>query len=322
MNMTSLTHRVRTACRTVAERAQYVRINESILSSYAASLPLAQLAQPHHDHASHYLGHGEDTVAFFLTLDAINFGSGYFPHLRKRPGMSGYFTVASSLCDLFQTRGPLSAQELATLTAQDCARIFDQECCNVPVAELMSLFATALSDLGRYLLARFEGSFMKLVDSADGSAEQLAQLLIEMPFFNDVSEYGDLQVPFYKRAQLTAADLSIAFAGQGPGQFRDLHDLTIFADNLVPHVLHMDGILQYDEDLAARIEREELIVAGSAEEVEIRACALHVVELLSAELRAAGHEVWPMQLDYLLWNRGQLPQYKARPRHRARTVYY
>ncbi|MEZ5167114.1 MAG: hypothetical protein R2695_11730 [Acidimicrobiales bacterium] len=32
-----------------------------------------------------------------LSLDAINFGSGYFPYLRKRPGMSGYHTVASSL---------------------------------------------------------------------------------------------------------------------------------------------------------------------------------------------------------------------------------
>ena len=32
-----------------------------------------------------------------LVLDSINFGSGWFPTLRKRPGMSGYFTVASSL---------------------------------------------------------------------------------------------------------------------------------------------------------------------------------------------------------------------------------
>jgi len=29
-----------------------------------------------------------------------------------------------------------------------------------------------------------------------------------------------------------------------------------------------------------------------------------------------------MQLDYVLWNRGQEPAYKARPRHRTRSVYY
>ena len=27
-------------------------------------------------------------------------------------------------------------------------------------------------------------------------------------------------------------------------------------------------------------------------------------------------------LDMWLWNRGQAPRYKARPRHRTRTVFY
>ena len=27
-------------------------------------------------------------------------------------------------------------------------------------------------------------------------------------------------------------------------------------------------------------------------------------------------------LDVMLWNRGQAPRYKSRPRHRTRTVYY
>ncbi|MBC7262008.1 MAG: hypothetical protein H5T63_08340, partial [Chloroflexi bacterium] len=238
----NLLQQVRTACQAVAERARHVHINDAALPSYAATLPLEQLAQPQHDPTSHYLGHGDETLAFFLTLDTINFGSGYFPHLRKRPGMSGYFTVASSLTEYFATYGPLSAQELTQITAADCLRIFQQEPDNAPICELMQLFAKALNDLGRYLLQRFDGSFVRLVECANASAERLVQLLTEMPFFNDVSSYGDLLVPFYKRAQLTAADLWIAFAGQGPGRFEDLQQLTIFADNLVPHVLRMDGI--------------------------------------------------------------------------------
>jgi hypothetical protein len=236
--------------------------------------------------------------------------------------MSGYFTIASSLTDYFATYGPFSAHQLARLTAADCLRIFDQDPNNAPILELMQLFATALNDLGHYLLQRFEGSFVRLVECANASAERLVQLLTEMPFFNDVALYEGIRVPFYKRAQLTAADLWIAFAGQGPGKFEDLEQLTIFADNLVPHVLRMDGILQYENDLAQRIDCEELIPAGSAEEVEIRACAVHAVELLSMELRQRGQDVPPMKLDYLLWNRGQQPYYKAHPRHRTRTVYY
>jgi hypothetical protein len=84
-------------------------------------------------------------------------------------------------------------------------------------------------------------------------------------------------------------------------------------------VLRVDGILRYDADLAARIDREELIQAGSPEEVEIRACALHAVELIAESL---GGQVTAMGLDYVLWNRGQEPEYKAIPRHRARSVFY
>ncbi len=41
-----------------------------------------------------------------------------------------------------------------------------------------------------------------------------------------------------------AADLAAAFRGQGPGRFRDLDRLTLFADNLVPHVLRREGVLR------------------------------------------------------------------------------
>ena len=40
-----------------------------------------------------------------LALDSINFGSGWFPTLRKRPGCSGYFTVAWALADRFRAAG-------------------------------------------------------------------------------------------------------------------------------------------------------------------------------------------------------------------------
>src|SRR5258706_9283618 len=105
-----------------------------------------------------------------------------------------------------------------------------------------------------------------------------------MPFDRGVSTLNGMEVPFCKRAQLTAADLSIALAGRGLGAFTDLDHLTIFADNLVPHVLRVDGILKYDAELEARIDREKLIEVGSAEEVEIRACAVHAVEMMRTAL--------------------------------------
>ena len=114
----------------------------------------------------------------------------------------------------------------------------------------------------------------------------------------------------------------MAFAGGGPGRFDDLDRLTIFADNLVPHVLRVDGVLRYDRALADRIDREELLAPGSPEEVEIRAVAVDAVERLGEQLRAAGHPVTSMGLDQVLWRRGGGPRYKSIPRHRARTRAY
>ena len=313
---------VRSVCKTVAARATHVQINYDLISSYAQSLPIEKAIAPEHDPASHYLGQDDNTAIFFLTLDTINFGSGYFPHLHKRPGMSGYFTIASCLNDLFKKRGPLSAEALKQLTPEDCTQIFEQDPDSKPIGELMQLFAKALNDLGLYVQEDFNGSFKELIKAADASAERLMQLLIRMPYFNDVELYDKIEVPFYKRAQLTAADLSLAFAGQGLGRFNDLKNLTLFADNLVPHVLRVDSILLYKEELGSHIDAGKRISAGAAEEIEIRACALYAVELLKKARLGAGHKVTSMQLDFLLWNRGQQPAYKSIPRHRSRTVFY
>lgn len=317
-----LLDQIRASCAAVADRATFVRIDHWRIVSCATALPLNQISPSELDPRYHYLGRPEDTVAFVLTLDSVNFGSGYFPHLRKRPGLSGYFTIAASLTDRFRTRGPFSPRELVALTALDCTALFGQQPDGGPIDELMGHFAQALNDLGRYVLERFQGRFVALVEAAGGSAERLVGLLAAMPAFRDVEPYGELTVPFYKRAQLTAADLALALGGRGWGAFDDLDRLTIFADNLVPHVLRVDGVLRYDPALLARIEAGELIAAGSPEEVEIRACALHAVELLAAELRRSGRPIVPMQLDYLLWNRGQQPRYKAIPRHRSRSLFY
>ena len=102
----------------------------------------------------------------------------------------------------------------------------------------------------------------------------------------------------------------------------DHHRSTAFADNLVPHVLRLDGVLRFDPDLVARIDAEEQLDPGSTEEVEIRVVSLHAVELLRAELGEQGHDVPSWHLDMVLWRRSGQPAYKAHPRHRSRSPYY
>ncbi len=305
------------------DRAAHVRIHAPAIEAYVRELAASSPATPGHDPASHYLDGGSGTAAFFLTLDAINFGSGYFPFLRKRPGLSGYFTVAAALADRFRTRGPLSAEEMAAITADSCAELFGQDAGHPVVGELMARFARALNDLGVLLADRYGGACTALIEAAGGSAARLIGLLAEMPYFQDVQIHAGEPVAFYKRAQLAAADLALAFGGIGWGRFEDLADLTIFADNLVPHVLRVDGILMYSPELVERVDGGELIPPGSAEEVELRAAAVTAAELIVTAARRQDLAWTAMDVDYRLWNRGQQPYFKqVKPRHRTRTVFY
>lgn len=294
----------------MAGLARAVHVQTQAVSAYAESLTLdAAPAQP--DPQAHLTsGSREELAAFWLTLDAVNFGSGWFPTLRKAARRGGYFTIATGLRERFTNDGGWTPDELATIDAAQVADVLGQD----PEHELMAHFAVSLRDLGARVEREYGGRFAALVDAADGSAVRLAGQLGAWDSFADTSSYDGFRVPFFKRAQITAADVARA----GVGQFADLHRLTMFADNVVPHVLRLDGVLVFDPALVERIERGELIEHGSAEEVEIRACALHAVELIVAACPGS----CAADVDQLLWLRGQQPRYKASPRHRSRCTAY
>ncbi len=174
---------VRHHCATVAAGARWVSIDLDALATIEPG------PEPELDRERHYLeGPRADVATYMLTLDAINFGSGWFPTLRKRPNSSGYFTVAWALADRFRLEGPWSNPELRSLDAATVAKVLGQD----PGHELMGLYAQALRDLGDFLGDR---TALDLIAEANGSAERLATSLARgMPFFDDKG--------FYKRAQI------------------------------------------------------------------------------------------------------------------------
>lgn len=299
-----------------------------------AAAEMQPATPPPLDPTCHYLeGEPADVADYMLALDTINFGSGWFPTLRKRElegkPVSGYFTLAWGLADHVRAHGPPTSAWLSRISTIEIAKILSQDSAN----ELMSLYAQALRSLGRFLDCPFappspsasprpsdlreqtarpnhrSRRALDLVAEAGGSAERLAETLARsMAMFDDRG--------FYKRAQILASDLALA----GVAEFSDLDRLTIFADNLVPHVLRCDGVLVYDDRLAAHIDRGERLTLGGAER-EIRACALHACELISQRTGVPARKI-----DTWLWTRGQSggrgTQYKAHPRHRCQTVFY
>jgi hypothetical protein len=302
---------VRSACAWVAERARSVRIDEVEIEAYARGLPSPGSAPAPDPQTQLIEGDAETLAAFAICLDAINFGSGWWPTIRKRPGLSGYSTVAAGVVERFRSHGPWSAEELTQVDAAAIASTLGQD----REHPLMADFARSLRDVGARVGSEHGGSFCAVVGAAAGSAAALAQLLAGWDAFADTSVYAGRSVPLFKRAQLAAADLERA----GVASFSDLDRLTAFADNLVPHVLRVDGVLRLESQLEETIEAGELLVHGSPEEVELRATAVHAVELLAA---ASPDGPIPAEVDAALWNRGRDPRYKAIPRPRSRNTAY
>lgn len=287
----------------MAERARSVRIAGGEIEAYASTLaPGGKSAEPSTP------ADPEAAAAFAICMNAINFGSGWWPTIRKRPSHSGYATMAAGVEERFAGAGPWSTEELVAMCAETIGAVVGQD----PEHPLMPQFAAALRDVGERLRAEHGGRYLGVVESAD-SIPGLAGVFAGWDSFADVSEYDGRTIPFFKRAQLATADLHRAGVADLPG----VEQLTAFADNLVPHVLRVDGVLELDPALTARIEAEELLIHGAAEEVELRACTVQAIELL-----AASSNLTPAEIDSALWNRGRDPRYKDLPRPRSRNTAY
>lgn len=313
---------IRESCERVAERARWVSVDEIEVNRYPEKLLLNEKIVLDHTSEHHLLKRGDDTLRFFIILDTINFGSGYFPFLDKDEGVSGYFSVARRLKDYCAEHGVPDSALLSEITKEECASIFQQDIKSLHMDELMELFSMCLRELGRWAIRRFDGDYIGFLKEAR-TADEAVRFLLEMYTFRDQFDYFGSRVRFLKRAQIMLQDIKLAEPLHPLIQFEDLDELTIFADNILPYVFNCDGVLNYDPWIENRIQNVELICSGSPEEIELRACSVYVAERIARIIREEFRPITVRELDYMLWNRGQkLKKQTDRKRHRTRCIYY
>jgi hypothetical protein len=265
-------------------------------------------------------------VSYLLVLDAINFcfwprkGKPRWEIPCKSGWLSGYYGLAVALKTALESGIPLAdAEYLASLTMEQFKRILGGR----GEIQLVPERLQNLRALGKLLLGEYDGHASHLLQEAGGSAVSLTRILGEkLESFRDIADYRGKKVYFYKRAQLFAADLHGAFGGKEWGNFRDMEELTAFADYKLPQVLRHAGVLAYEADLASRVDRMIHLDPGSPDEVEIRANTLWAVELIKQELKRQGKILKAFEIDWLLWNLGQSDQFRVKPYHRTVTIFY
>ncbi len=307
----------------VLRRAQCVSIDHTRAQTVARVLSLRPVPIPAWNFEHHFFDGTERTVTYLFLLDALNFSFWGEPkwtvkHVHR--DLDGYWALAAALKHATERDAAiLDAQHLATITPQELARVLQG---TVEIPLFIERWRNA-QELGRVLCEHFDGSAARLVEHANGDASQLARLVAtNFSSFNDTTLYNGRAVNFFKRAQILAGDLYGSFGGEKWGTFKNLGDLTAFADYKLPQILRAWGVLRYAPDLAKRVDKKIPLAKDSPEEIEIRASMVWAVEILRAELSKNNRNLNSVQMDWFLWEASQGNVKGMKPYHRVRTIYY
>ena len=310
----------------VASRAALVRLHPEKIDSAVSKWGHMLSPAPLWDHPCHLCTAALETARWIFTLDVLNHcfwpdaGEPVWTVRYRGSDRSGYWGLAASLKRAWEQGVPVTDPEwLAGVTEHELARVFSGK-------GRIPLFPERLMNLreaGSVILSDLDGDIVTLIEKASGSAVRLVREVVShFPSFRDEAMYQGGRVFFWKRAQIFAADLFAAFNGKGAGGFGDISRLTAFADYKLPQVLRELGILTYRRDLADRIDSLTYLDPGSEPEIEIRSMTIVAVEEIRKALDRAGTGATSAEVDGRLWQLGQKDEFRGRPYHRCRTIYY
>ncbi len=278
----------------------------------------------------------EESARWIFVLDTLNYcfwpDKGELPWsiFYKGKEWSGYWALAGSLKRAYEEHIPVTkASFIANIKEEELRYIFRGKG-EIP------LFESRLNNLreaGRVLLERWDGDFVNVIKHAGRKATKLVRTVVEeFSSFQDEAFYDGKRIFFWKRAQLLVSDLNLFLGGKDLGTFEDLNPwgeqkhgnlLTAFADYKLPQVLRALGILEYSEKLSEKIDNFVYLLPGEREEVEIRASTVQAVELIRKVFETyIGKTIYSTEVDNFLWHLGQKEEFRQKPYHRCRTIYY
>ena len=278
-------------------RPRSVRIDEDALEPYARTLPAESPPAPDLDGAD-----DETRAAFSLQLNAINFGSGWFPTLRKPHGLSGFRTVeAAPARAAARGRRASSQASRATEIAAD-VRAGPRAPADGP-----------LRGPPRELGERVDGASWVRARPRHASRRSPTELAAGRPGTTSRrTASGD--VPFFKRAQIAAADLALSRARP------------------TPRPGSPDAVRRQPRPARAAHRRRARFDADLVPASTPRSCSSTTRPRRSRSAparctRSSCSSGRPWRHDrhrrrQRARHRGAAARYKARPRHRARTTAY
>jgi hypothetical protein len=268
-------------------------------------------------------------AAWIFLIDTLNFafwtppGQEAFAVAYNGRVYTGYWSLCSAIRRALDEGAPiLDASFWKNSNEGDWKRIFRSDS-----STEIPLFADrvkVIHEAGKFLIENYEASVYKMIQSCGNSALSLISLIHKnLSSYRDECTYKSRPVYFLKRAQILASDLHFGFALDNDPvvNFRDIMELTMFADYRVPQVLNYFGLLRYSETLIRELNENPHLASGSDFECEIRGCSIEAVERLKKYI---GENSIAVVIDYALWDyaKANSSLMEHIPIHKTESVFY
>ncbi|KAJ0182810.1 hypothetical protein K1T71_002179 [Dendrolimus kikuchii] len=321
----------------IANNAQHIKIDEKGIEKLCEEMLLSiksKLEIPDTGANINYPGKEDPkAVDWIFVADALNFCFWSYANTEKWTvdGHSGYYALEAALAralrEGYDITNPhfyhkISEELLHTILKGD----------NSATIPLFKKRVSVLHEVGSILIEKYDGTFATCLKEANKSAVKLLEIVVNnFPCFRDEAIYKNRRVSLYKRAQILVSDIWNFFNGTGLGGFEDIDKITMFADYRIPQVLVYFKVLNYDHALMKKLKDEELLESGSEEEVEIRGCSIHAIELLKKKIEqklVSSQQNVEMPnsslIDYYLWcyRRKYADEMEHIPFHKTLGIYY
>jgi hypothetical protein len=321
--MLSVKEKILESLKLVLENKAFVQINKQKIPDLAKKIEKIPL--PGWDDVLQFSGSAEEIIQYYFFLDSINFCFWNIPTEKRwefqKDGewMHGYYAFSYAIKKaILEDRRLLDFSYLSQISFVEFSRIFDGRGELLLFEERWKIVKENFKILGE----RYQGKAVNLVAASRSDVNNLVELIIsDFPSFCDYAKFEGKEVFFLKRAQLFVSDINYALRGEGPGYFKNMEDLTIFADYKLPQYLQAKGVLVYSAELKNKIEEYKLVGKDSLEEIEIRANTIYACELIKSELEKLGRKLTSNNVDWILWVLSKENRL-AFPYHRTVTVNY
>ena len=297
----------------VAGKSTHVSINKSAIREFCKNFDSQPMRHWLDCSPANFDMNQKQKANFVFVLDSISFcywGNPKWELVKDGKLLGGAYSMVYALQKAIDYGYPiLDAKYFSKIPGDDFVAILKADA-KIPLFERR---LRILRNNGKRLNENYGGEAINLAKKSISTINCLNEIVSAFPSFNDISHYGKLSVPFFKRAQLLAADLSHFLSMEG------VRRLTACADYKVPKVLRHLGILKYDDILESDVDSKALIEKGSEKEIEIRANTIYSVFLITKGL---GREFTQNQINDYLWLYGQDEKFRSIPEHRTLTTSY